>query len=133
MKRRYVAAFLAAATMATTVGTSLTGASAARVSAVDRTNPFQAQEDKFCVKTDNTAKTALKSNPGMGYTDKEIKVGHMRQDLDALIPLGIYVDHGNMLETAKVYANLINACGGIRGRNINVVDMVYSPLSPARC
>jgi len=132
MKRRYVAAFLAAATMATTIGTSLTGASAARVSAVDRTNPFQAREDKFCVKTGNTATAALKSNPGMGYTDKEIKVGHMRQDLDALIPLGIYVDHGNMLETAKVYANLINACGGIRGRNINVVDMVYSPLSPAQ-
>ena len=132
MKRRYVAAFLAAATMATTVGTSLTGASAARVSAVDRTNPFQAKEDKFCVKTGNTAKTALKSNPGMGYTDKEIKVGHMRSDLDALIPLGTYVDHGNMLETAKVYAKLINDCGGIRGRNINVVDMVYSPLVPSQ-
>jgi len=118
--------------MATTVGTSLTGASAARVSAVDRTNPFQAKEDKFCVKTGNTAKTALKSNPGMGYTDKEIKVGHMRSDLDALIPLGTYVDHGNMLETAKVYAKLINDCGGIRGRNINVVDMVYSPLVPSQ-
>lgn len=132
MKRRYVAALLAAATLATTVGTSLTGASAARVSAVDRTNPFMPSEDKFCVKKGNVASTPLKSNPGMGYTDTEIKIGHMRSDLDKLIPYGIYVDHGNMLETANLYANIVNECGGIRGRKLVVIDKAYHPAVPSQ-
>ena len=132
MKRRYVAAFLAAATMATTVGTSLTGASAARVSAVDRTNPFMAKQDKFCVKAGNTASTPLKSNPGMGYTAETITIGHLRSDLDKLIPYGIYVDHGNMVEESRVYADLINACGGIRGRKLVIIDKGYHPAVPTQ-
>lgn len=128
MKRRYVAAFLAAATMATTVGTSLTGASAARVSAVNRTNPFMPSANKFCVKKGNVATAALKANPGMGYTESTITIGHLRSDLDKLVPFGIYVDHGNMVETTRVFTDIINnVCGGIRGRKLTVIDKGYHP------
>jgi ABC-type branched-subunit amino acid transport system substrate-binding protein len=81
-------------------------------------NPF-APKDTFCTKTGPTA------------TKDPIKVVQIRSQLEKYEPLGYSLPVGNVNDMFQVFTDLINECGGIRGRMVELQNEEYDPTNPA--
>jgi Periplasmic binding protein len=83
--------------------------------------------DAFC-KTAPPA-VGLKAT-GNGVTADTITVVHMRQELEKLEPIGFAVPVGDTDDIVKTFAKVINDCGGINGRKLDIKTVTYDPLKP---
>jgi ABC-type branched-subunit amino acid transport system substrate-binding protein len=81
-------------------------------------NPF-APKDGFCTKT------------GPPATKNPIKVVQIRSQLEKYEPLGYSLPVGDVNDMFQVFTDQINACGGIRGRKVELQNEEYDPTNPA--
>ena len=86
--------------------------------ATRRRNPF-APKDTFCTKT------------GPPATKNPIKVVQIRSQLEKYEPLGYSLPVGDVNDMYQVFTDQINACGGIRGRKVELQNEEYDPTNPA--
>jgi ABC-type branched-subunit amino acid transport system substrate-binding protein len=77
-------------------------------------NPF-APTDTFCTKS------------GPAPTGAPIKVVQIRSELEKYEPLGYSLPVGNVNDMFQVFTDQINACGGIRGRKVVLLNEEYDP------
>lgn len=116
------AATTTAAATATTAAAETTTTAAAKA-----VNPFTGN-DAFC-KAGGAAPTGLTAT-GNGVTADTITVVHVRQKLEELEKIGFSVPVGDTDDIVRVFFDVINKCGGINGRKVDVKTVEYSPLDP---
>lgn len=61
-----------------------------------------------------------------GVTADAIKIGFIEADLEAILPLGLAVDLGDEGANFSAIADIINDCGGINGRRLEVKVYEYN-------
>jgi ABC-type branched-subunit amino acid transport system substrate-binding protein len=96
-------------------GAELRAAQAEIVAAIAE-NPYTCQE---------APEGAELGDSDTGVTADSIKVGFIEADLEAILPLGLAVDLGDEGGNFSAIADLINECGGINGRTLDVTVYEY--------
>jgi ABC-type branched-subunit amino acid transport system substrate-binding protein len=119
VNRRGVKVLVVACVAAATLSVAVPPTGAADSAAPDASaNPF-APKDGFCTKS------------GPPATKDPIKVVQIRSQLEKYEPLGYSLPVGNVNDMFQVFADQINACGGIRGRKVVLQNEEYDPTNPA--
>jgi Periplasmic binding protein len=85
-------------------------------SGFDRTHPFQSLES-YCVEHEAAAEL---TDTDDGITAESITLVHLRSRLEQLEGIGFAVPVGDTVDMFQAFADAINDCGGIRGRQIDL-------------
>jgi hypothetical protein len=86
--------------------------------------------DRFCTAVDDydaSANTASEE----GVTADTITFVHVRSKLEELANIGFGVDVGDVTAVWQAFVDEINDCGGINGRQLEMITVEYSLLDPA--
>ena len=91
-------------------------------------NPFTG-DGAYC--TSSTPAAGLKPTSN-GVTADTITVVHVRAQLEKLEPIGFAVPLGDTDDVIRTFARIINDCGGIHGRKIDMQTVEFNPLDTSQ-
>jgi len=91
----------------------------------DRTHPFQGLES-FCLPTPAPESDPVATEPGI--TADSLNVVHLHTRLDELERIGFSVPVGDIDDMVRSFVGIVNGCGGIHGRRLDLRTVEVSAL-----
>ena len=91
----------------------------------DRTHPFQGLES-FCLPTPGPESDPVATQPGI--TADSLNVVHLHTRLDELERIGFSVPVGDIDDMVRSFVGIVNGCGGIHGRRLDLRTVEVSAL-----
>jgi hypothetical protein len=91
----------------------------------DRTHPFQGLES-FCLPTPAPESDPVATEPGI--TADSLNVVHLHTRLDELERVGFSVPVGDIDDMVRSFVGIVNGCGGIHGRRLDLRTVEVSAL-----
>jgi len=91
----------------------------------DRTHPFQGLES-FCLPTPAPESDPVATQPGI--TADSLNVVHLHTRLDELERIGFSVPVGDIDDMVRSFVGIVNGCGGIHGRRLDLRTVEVSAL-----
>ena len=91
----------------------------------DRTHPFQSLES-FCLPTPAPESLPVATQPGI--TADSLSIVHLHTSLDELEKIGFSVPVGDIDEMVRSFVGIVNGCGGIHGRQLDLRTVEVSAL-----
>ena len=91
----------------------------------DRTHPFQGLES-FCLPTPAPESDPVATQPGI--TADSLNIVHLHTRLDELERIGFSVPVGDIDDMVRSFVGIVNGCGGIHGRRLDLRTVEVSAL-----
>ena len=91
----------------------------------DRTHPFQGLES-FCLPTPAPESDPVATQPGI--TADSVNIVHLHTRLDELERIGFSVPVGDIDDMVRSFVGIVNGCGGIHGRRLDLRTVEVSAL-----
>ena len=91
----------------------------------DRTHPFQGLES-FCLPTPAPESDPVATEPGI--TADSLNIVHLHTRLDELERIGFSVPVGDIDDMVRSFVGIVNGCGGIHGRRLDLRTVEVSAL-----
>ena len=91
----------------------------------DRTHPFQSLES-FCLPTPAPESVPVATDPGI--TADSLTIVHLHTRLDELERIGFSAPVGDIDEMVRSFTEVVNGCGGIHGRRLDLRTVEVSAL-----
>ena len=91
----------------------------------DRTHPFQGL-GSFCEATESPDSVPIATEPGI--TADALTIVHLNTRLDELERIGFYTRAGDIDEMVRSFVDIVNGCGGIHGRLLDLRTVDISGL-----